>query len=93
MLVSRLPVVYGLIPIGNRRRESIPGRWRHVIYWGGLRGSLSIALVLSIPLLVPDRPILVAMTFGIVVFSLLVQGLTISPLLDALKITDKPPQA
>lgn len=51
------------------------------MFWGGLRGSLSIALVLSLPDTVPARSELVTMVFGSVTFSLLVQGLSISSLL------------
>jgi len=61
-----------------------------IITWGGLRGSLSIALVLSLPRTLSGRAELVAITFGAVTFSLLIQGLTISPLLRLLKIKREP---
>jgi monovalent cation:H+ antiporter, CPA1 family len=86
MVVSRAIVIYGLFPLINRLSSPITGKWRHVLFWGGLRGSLSIALVLSLPLTTPNRVPLVAMTFGAVTFSLLVQGLTIAPLLRLLKL-------
>jgi Na+:H+ antiporter len=86
MTVSRAVAVYGLIPISNRFSNPVSGRWQHVLFWGGLRGSLSIALVLSLPLDTPQRVELTAMTFGAVTFSLLVQGLTVSPLLGLLRI-------
>lgn len=89
MIVSRAVVIYGLTPFNNLLSERVSARWQHVLFWGGLRGSLSIALALSVPLLVPDRTQLVAMTLGIVVFSLLAQGLTISPLLRWLKIPER----
>lgn len=71
-LLSRLIVVYGLIP----RSNSIPFRWKHVLYWGGLRGAISLALVLG---LTPTLGATVggqlqAMVFGLVLFTLLVQG-------------------
>ena len=81
MLAARAATVYGLIPLTNRLALPVPGRWQHVLVWGGLRGSLSIALVLSLPKVTPARAELVAMIFGAVIFSLLVQGLTLSPLL------------
>lgn len=84
MLIARIVAIYGLIPLSNRFTESIPFRWQHVLFWGGLRGSLSIALVLSLPVSLPGRSTLVALVFGTVIFSLLVQGLTISPLLRRL---------
>ncbi len=93
MIVSRAIVIYGLFPIINRLSSPVTGKWQHVLFWGGLRGSLSIALVLSLPLATPDRLQLVAMTFGAVTFSLLAQGLTISPLLKLLKIQTMPYQS
>ena len=86
MTVARAIAIYGLVPMTKKFTEPISSRWQHVLFWSGLRGSLSIALVLSLPLNIPGREMLVAMTFGAVTFSLLVQGLTISPLLRKLGI-------
>lgn len=47
--------------------------------WGGLRGGIAIALALSLPA-VPARDLIVVMTYAVVVFSILVQGLTVAPL-------------
>jgi monovalent cation:H+ antiporter, CPA1 family len=85
--------VYGLLLPINFFTEPISWRWRHVLFWGGLRGSLSVALALSLPAALPFRAHLVAMTFGTVIFSLLVQGLTISPLLGRLGIKQGKPGA
>lgn len=87
MLVSRMVIIYGLLPILNRFELAIPFRWQHVLFWGGLRGSLSIALALSLPTTIPGRSTLVLMIFGAVAFSLLGQGLTVSPLLRRLKLS------
>jgi len=54
-----------------------------ILTWGGLRGGISIALALSLPS-GKERDILLAVTYGVVVFSILVQGLTIGPLLKRL---------
>ncbi|GAA4384414.1 sodium:proton antiporter [Hymenobacter koreensis] len=54
-----------------------------VLTWGGLRGGISVALALSLPPS-PARDILVAVTYIVVVFSILVQGLTIGPLVQRL---------
>jgi len=51
------------------------GAWK-VLTWGGLRGGIPVALVLALPA-GPRRELLLAMTYGVVVFSILVQGLTI----------------
>jgi len=88
MIAARLLVTYGTFLAVKRFIESIPWRWQHVMFWGGLRGAVSIALALSLPMNLADRGQLVAMTFGAVTFSLLVQGLTISKLLQLLKICE-----
>jgi monovalent cation:H+ antiporter, CPA1 family len=80
-LVARLAAVFFLIPVSNLFGEKLSLRWQSVLVWGGLRGSLSIALVLSLPVAVSARAQLVTMVFGSVIFSLLVQGLTIGPLI------------
>ncbi|MBA2939809.1 cation:proton antiporter [Paenibacillus sp. CGMCC 1.16610] len=66
--------------------KEIPAIWKPIIAWGGLKGSLSIALILSISPGFDGRDIILAMTFSNVVFSLLVQGTTISPLVKRLKV-------
>jgi CPA1 family monovalent cation:H+ antiporter len=90
MLASRIVAVYGLLPLLGRTRHRVPFNWQHILFWGGLRGSLSIALALSLPLSLGFRSELVMMVFGAVVFSLLAQGLSISPLLKWLKLGGKP---
>ncbi len=92
MLVARLIAVYLLVSATNRMSEPIPFRWQHILVWGGLRGSLSMALVLSVPTGVPGRSELVVMIFGTVMFSLLAQGLTIAPLLKRLRLTQPEPK-
>jgi CPA1 family monovalent cation:H+ antiporter len=92
MLVSRAVAVYAIMPLTNRFTHSVPLRWQHVLFWGGLRGSLSMALALSLPSAFPSRALLIAMIFGTVIFSLLAQGLTIAPLLKLLKFTQAEPE-
>jgi CPA1 family monovalent cation:H+ antiporter len=62
----------------------LPRRWLHVLFWAGLRGAVSLAVVLSLPLDLPIRPLLLDLTFGVVLFTLLVQGLTMEPLVQRL---------
>ena len=52
------------------------GNGLHVMNWTGLRGAVAIALALSLPADVPDRTLLQGTTFGIVLFTVIVQGAT-----------------
>jgi CPA1 family monovalent cation:H+ antiporter len=51
---------------------------RVVLIWGALRGALTITLALALPAQLADRQLLIAMAFGVVLFTLLVQGVTLS---------------
>lgn len=62
-------------------RSNLPASWKYILNWGGLRGSLSLALALSLPPGFIGREMIIALTFGMVFFSLVVQGLTIAPLI------------
>jgi monovalent cation:H+ antiporter, CPA1 family len=61
-------------------------RWQHVLFLGNIKGSLSMALALSIPLTLSDRDNIVALVFGAVLFSLVGQGLSLPWLVKRLKI-------
>jgi CPA1 family monovalent cation:H+ antiporter len=65
-------------------REALPWRWSLMLTWGGLRGALSMVLALALPATFAHREILVTMTFGVVLLSIIVQGMTAGPLLRAL---------
>lgn len=81
VLVSRAAGIYGLSRLGR----PIPSNWRHVMWWGGLRGAIALALALSIPLSMgEDRSTLLDMAFGVVLFTLLVQGLSMEGLVKRL---------
>lgn len=86
VIVARMLSVYGLAPLTNLLTERIPRSWGHVLVWGGMRGALSLALALSLAEDFPYRSQILAMTFGVVAFTIVVQGLTIKPLLRALGI-------
>ncbi|AVH67372.1 sodium:proton antiporter [Nostoc sp. 'Peltigera membranacea cyanobiont' 213] len=62
-----------------------------ILWWGGLRGSVSIALALSVSTILPEREKIIATVFGVVLFTLLVQGLTIKPLLEKLNLLGDAP--
>ncbi|AMM93552.1 sodium:proton antiporter [Peribacillus simplex] len=76
VLLARFAAVYTSLAFD----KNIPTSWKHVIAWGGLKGSLSIALILSVTPEFEGRELLLAMTFSNVVFSLLVQGTTLKKL-------------
>jgi CPA1 family monovalent cation:H+ antiporter len=77
-------------------QREIPLKYRHVMYWGGLRGAISLALALTLTGEVFGTAValeLRVMTFGVVLFTLLGQGTTIERLIDRLKLSKKPIQA
>jgi CPA1 family monovalent cation:H+ antiporter len=82
VLAGRALVIYGLLGgsavIGHRFgiAPRVPIGWLHVINWTGLRGAVAMALALSLPSDVPDRQLLQGTIFGIVLFTVLVQGTT-----------------
>src|ERR1700730_17705336 len=88
LFLGRALSVYLLVPLSNRFAEKIPLRWQHVAVWGGLRGALALALALSLNSAFPYREQILNLTFGVVIFSILVQGLTIKPLLKLLKLAN-----
>jgi CPA1 family monovalent cation:H+ antiporter len=91
VLLSRAIAIYSLSWLVSRFGNPIPLAWRHVLFWGGLRGAISLALALSLPLgLGPERDLLRVMAFGVVLFTLLAQGTTMQVLLGRLKLTVKP---
>ena len=84
VLFARLVSVAG--PIAAMRRRGRFARYTiRTLTWGGLRGGISVALALSLPREVKGEPVaerdaILAMTYVVVVFSILVQGLTVGPL-------------
>ena len=86
VLVARAVTVYGLSWIS----KGISMPFKNVLYWGGLRGAISLALAISLPSsLGPDREEIQAMAFGIVLFTLLVQGLTMKPLINKMNLIQR----
>ena len=86
IFLGRILSVYTLVPFGNLFSKRIPFAWQHVMVWAGLRGALSLALALSLDSTFPYREQILNLTFGVVVFSILVQGLTIKPLIGVLRL-------
>ena len=81
ILASRALVVYvllgGAARVAARGTPSvIPLGWLHVLFWAGLRGAVSVALVLSLPIDLPNRGLIASIVYGVVLFTLLAQGST-----------------
>ena len=87
VLLSRLIVVYSFSFLG----KNMPFKWNHVLFWGGLKGAISLALALSLPIAlgVETQIKLQNMAFGVVLFSILIQGLTMELLVTKLHLTEK----
>ncbi len=95
MLVSRAVVVFGFVPVLGKLpgSEPIGLPFQQVMYWGGLRGAIALAIVLSLPASFEEKDTLVALVMGAVLFTLVVQGLSIEKLvkflgLDSLSAPD-----
>jgi monovalent cation:H+ antiporter, CPA1 family len=89
VLVARAFTVYPLSALFLPTRWKISFAEQHVLWWGGLRGALALALALSLPATLPMRDTIVVATFGAVAFSIVVQGLTMPLLLRALGFMPK----
>lgn len=83
-LLARFASVGGTLTALRRRRALPPGAVT-LLTWGGLRGGISVALALSLDRTLPARDVLVTVTYVVVVFSILVQGLTVGPLVRRLR--------
>ena len=88
ILASRAVMVY---PIALTLGRRWPTGWKHVLFWSGLKGSIPVALVLGLP----DselRAFLVPVAFGVVLLSLLGQGLTIPALIRVTGVAEAVPE-
>jgi CPA1 family monovalent cation:H+ antiporter len=82
--LGRALAVYPCCALFSRTRLAAPGSYQHVLFWGGLRGALALALALGLPRGIPHREAVVTVAFAVVAFSVIVQGLTMQPLLRRL---------
>jgi CPA1 family monovalent cation:H+ antiporter len=87
VLGARAVVIYSI----SNRISNITMKMQHVIYWGGLRGAISLALALSLPItLGSDTQLLLQdMTFGVVLFTLLIQGTTMRTVVNRLGLSER----
>ncbi|CEJ44281.1 Na+/H+ antiporter [Umezakia ovalisporum] len=92
MILMRAVAIYLLSNLSAViTQEQIPLAEQTILWWGGVRGSVSIALALSVPIELPERQKIIATVFGAVLFTLLVQGLSIKPLLQKLNLLGDAP--
>jgi Na+:H+ antiporter len=92
MLLARGIVVYSLYWTTNLVGTVRPAAWAHVLFWGGLRGSIPIALMLGLPKspeINAARSTILIVGFCLVFFSLVIQGITMKPLLRFLKVREE----
>jgi CPA1 family monovalent cation:H+ antiporter len=93
VLAGRLLTVYPLSLFFWRTQWKIPLREQHILWWGGLRGALALALALALPPTLAFHSEILIATFGVVVFSVIVQGLTMPMFLGALRLLPSKPDS
>jgi len=85
VLVARALGIYGF----SLFSREIKTKWKHIMYWGGMRGAIALALVLTIPSQVEYVDKLRNMAFGVVLFTLLVQGVSMDWVVKKLQIVHR----
>ncbi|MFH2019915.1 MAG: Na+/H+ antiporter [archaeon] len=88
VIAARSVAVYGILFILNLSKSKLDKKWFHIINWGGIHGSVPVALILGLPAILYKEEIS-AMVYGGVLFSLVVQGFTMAPIINSLGIIKK----
>lgn len=84
VMLGRSVAVYGILAAFARSRYRVDMGSQHLMVWGGMRGALALALALGLPESLPGRETVVEVTFAIVFFSTVVQGITMKPAMKRL---------
>lgn len=79
--VGRSAAIYPCCLVFSRSSLRVAWKHQHILFWGGLRGAVALALALGHPPEVPLREQIITISFAVVAFSVFVQGLTIVPFL------------
>ncbi len=79
--LGRAVAIYPCCFAFSRSSLRVTMKHQHVLFWGGLRGAVALALALGLPSEVPHREDIIAISFAVVAFSVFVQGLTMKPFL------------
>jgi monovalent cation:H+ antiporter, CPA1 family len=82
--LGRAVAIYPICAMFFRSRLKVKSQYQHMLFWGGLRGALALALALAVPPELPQHDAIITLTFAVVAFSIFAPGLTISPLLRRL---------
>jgi monovalent cation:H+ antiporter, CPA1 family len=90
VLFGRAAAIYPLSMLFSKSSLKIPSTHQHILVWSGLRGALALALALGLPPAIPYRSEIITVSFAVVAFSIVVQGLTIVPLMVFLGLLKKP---
>ena len=85
MFVGRALAIYPLSALFSRSALRISQNHQHILFWGGLRGALALALALGLPPEIAKREVIIAVAFAAVAYSIFVQGLTMVSLMRKLK--------
>lgn len=81
VIAGRAAAIYPITALFARGRLALDDATRNILFWGGLRGALGLALALAVPASLPERGALIGVSFAVVAFSIFVQGLTVPRML------------
>ena len=90
--IARIILIYGSFFFLNfREKEKIPMKWQHVFIIANIKGSLTMALAIGLPLSLINREEIISILFGVIFMSLILQGLFLKPFIKRMHLTDKMP--
>ncbi len=93
VVLGRAITIYPLAAAFEPTKLAMPLKYQHILFWGGLRGALALALALTIPNSVPEKVSIIVTAFVVVAFSIFVQGLTMPWLVKKLGVSRGEPPA
>jgi CPA1 family monovalent cation:H+ antiporter len=79
--LGRAVAIYPCCLLFSRSSHRVTLRHQHILFWGGMRGAVALALALGLPPELPQREMIVTISFAVVAFSVFAQGLTMTPVL------------
>jgi CPA1 family monovalent cation:H+ antiporter len=82
VLLGRIAAIYPIAFLFDRTALRLDWTTRHILFWGGLRGGLAMALAMAAPAALAEHEELISVAFAVVAFSIFVQGLTMPRLLS-----------